>query len=154
MKSNDSKIINELELLKLREQLCFPIYLCSKEITGKYNELLKPIDLTYTQYVVMMYFWDKDSSNLKDISKALLLDASTLSPIIKKLEAKGFLERRRLETDERNLVISLTQKGVEVQEKALETTGKVMEFFEFTPEETTTLRVLILKILEHSVDKF
>ena len=87
------------EVLKLENQLCFPMYLCAKEIQRRYTPFLDAINLTYTQYVVMMYFWEHGSSNVKTIGKALLLDPSTLTPLLKKLEAKGFLTRTRSERD-------------------------------------------------------
>ena len=104
--------------LKLENQLCFPIYLCSKEIIRKYTIFLNDIDLTYTQYIVMMYFWEQEKSNVKDISKALLLDSSTLTPLLKKLEAKGFITRIRSTIDERNLEVEITDKGKKLKEKA------------------------------------
>ena len=76
------------DALKLRNQLCFPVYLCAKEITQRYAPFLEEIDLTYTQYIVMMYFWEKGESNMKEAGKALLLDPSTLTPLLNKLEKK------------------------------------------------------------------
>ena len=84
----------EIWLLKLKNQLCFPIYLCSKEIIRKYSKYLDKVDLTYTQYIVMMYFWEVESSNVKELSKTLLIDSSTLTPLLKKLEHKGYIERK------------------------------------------------------------
>ena len=81
----------ENDSLKLKNQLCFPIYLCSKELIRKYTPLLKEFDLTYTQYIVMMYFWEKEKSNVKDIGKTIMLDSSTLTPLLKKLEKRGIL---------------------------------------------------------------
>ena len=76
---------SEYDSLTLKNQLCFPIYLCSKEIIRKYTPLLEEMDLTYTQYIVMMYFWERKKSNVKEIANVLLLDSSTLTPLLKKL---------------------------------------------------------------------
>ena len=107
--------------LKLKNQLCFPIYLCSKEIIRKYTPWLEEIDLTYTQYIVMMYFWEKEKSNVKEVGKTLLLDSSTLTPLLKKLENKGFITRIRSTIDGRNLDIELTEKGRNLKNKAKST---------------------------------
>ncbi len=141
------------EAFRLQNQLCFPIYLASKEITGKYTQLLKQYDLTYTQYVVMMYFWNVGSSNLKEVSRALMLDCSTLSPLIKKLEDKGFLERKRSQQDERNLLISPTQKGLELKERTLGVTDEVKTFFDLSAEEIESLKSIVLKLLKKSLEK-
>jgi len=103
--------VNNYEMLKLKNQLCFPIYLCSKEIVKKYNSVLNKYDLTYTQYIVMMYLWEMKESNVKDLGNTLLLDSSTLTPLLKKLENKGYIVRKRSNKDERNLIIKLTKKG-------------------------------------------
>ena len=141
------------EAFRLQNQLCFPIYLASKEITGKYTQLLKQYDLTYTQYVVMMYFWNVGSSNLKEVSRALMLDCSTLSPLIKKLEDKGFLERKRSQQDERNLLIFPTQRGLELKERTLGVTDEVKTFFDLSAEEIESLKSIVLKLLKKSLEK-
>ncbi len=141
------------EAFRLQNQLCFPIYLASKEITGKYTQLLKQYDLTYTQYVVMMYFWNVGSSNLKEVSRTLMLDCSTLSPLIKKLEDKGFLERKRSQQDERNLLISPTQRGLELKERTLGVTDEVKTFFDLSAEEIESLKSIVLKLLKKSLEK-
>ena len=132
-----------------QEQLYFRFYLCGKEITCKYTELLKEFDLTYTQFVVMRYFWLVGSSNLKDMTKVLMLDPSTLSPILKKLEAKGFIERRRSQSDERNLIITLTPKGIEVEQQAIKVKEKMAEFVQLTKEETQILNDLTEQLLRN-----
>ena len=97
--------------LLLKNQLCFPIYLCAKEIVNKYAEPLAEIDLTYTQYLIMMYMWEEESATAKQISDVLLLDQSTLTPLLKKLEAKEYITRRKSDEDGRASVITLTEKG-------------------------------------------
>ena len=137
----------EYDSLLLNNQLCFPIYLCSKEIIRKYTPILKNLDLTYTQYIVMMYFWEKKKSNVKEISKTMWLDSSTLTPLLKKLENKGYINRIRSTEDERNLDVSVTQKGMNLRNKALGIPEKMGKCMNLSNEETKTLYGLIYKIL-------
>ena len=133
--------------LSLKNQLCFPIYLCSKEIIRKYTPLLNKLNLTYTQYIVMMYFWEVKTSNVKDISKALLLDSGTLTPLLKKLEIKGYVTRQRSSKDERNLNVTITSKGLELKDKALNIPKEVAKCVNISKEETKILYSLIYKVL-------
>ena len=137
----------DYDSLKLKNQLCFPIYLCSKEIIRKYTQWLEEIDLTYTQYIVMMYFWEKEKSNVKEVGKTLLLDSSTLTPLLKKLESKGFITRVRSTIDERNLEIQITKKGRELKDKAKLIPEKIGKCIALSEEEATTLYSLMYKIL-------
>ena len=141
---------SKYQKLELKNQLCFPIYLCSKEIIKKYTPLLNEIDLTYTQYIVMMYFWEKEKSNVKDIGKALLLDSSTLTPLLKKLESKGFITRERSTKDERNLDLTITKKGMDLREKALSIPDKVGKCLNLTNEEIEILYKLTYKIIKNT----
>ena len=138
---------NKYDALALKNQLCFPIYLCSKEIIRKYTPILEELDLTYTQYIVMIYFWETGKSNLKDIGKTLLLDPSTLTPLVKKLEKKGYLTRVRSTVDERNLEIELTTKGKELEDKALTVPKRVEKCIDITEEEAKILYKLMYKII-------
>ena len=138
---------SKYDSLTLKNQLCFPIYLCSKEIIRKYTPLLEKIDLTYTQYIVMMYFWEKEKSNVKDIGKALLLDSSTLTPLLKKLESKGYITRVRSTKDERNLDAATTDKGMKLRDKALLIPEKMGKCINITTEEAQNLYKLIYKVL-------
>lgn len=133
--------------LKLENQLCFPLYLCSKEIIKKYTSLLNKINLTYTQYIVMMYFWEKKSSNVKDISKTLLIDSSTLTPLLKKLESKGYIIRSKSSYDERNLDIKITNVGLKLQDKVLNIPDKVGKCINIDKKEGEILYKIIYKIL-------
>ena len=137
------------EALRLRNQLCFPLYLCSKELTRRYQPLLDGINLTYTQYVVMMYFWEMGSASPKDLSRALLLDPSTLSPVLKKLEQKGYLSRQRDPQDERSLVIVLTGQGVALQDRALSIPERIGGCVGLSREEAEQLGKLIWKVLNN-----
>ena len=140
------------EVLKLENQLCFPMYLCAKEIQRRYTPFLDAINLTYTQYVVMICFWEHGSSNVKTIGKALLLDPSTLTPLLKKLEAKGFLTRTRSERDERNLIVTLTDEGEALRDRALDIPAKMGECLALSKEETVTLYQILYKVL-HNIEK-
>ena len=139
--------MDKYDSLKIKNQLCFPLYLTAKEMTGIYNRKLKDLDLTYTQYIVMMYFWEKGSSNLKELSKTLMLDSSTLTPIVKKLEAKGFIQKQRSEKHERNLLLTLTKKGEQLKEEALDIPFEVGRCVDVTNEEMKQLRAITAKIL-------
>jgi len=133
--------------LTLKNQLCFPIYLCAKEIMRKYTKMLNELNLTYTQYIVMMYFWEKKTSNVKDISKTLLLDSGTLTPLLKKLESKGFITRVRRLKDERNLDVTITDKGLNLRKKALNVSKNMAKCIDLPEEEATMLYSLIYKVL-------
>ena len=107
----------EYEQLKLENQLCFPMYACARKIVNAYNPYLKPLGLTYTQYIVFMVLWDKESVNVGQLGEILHLDAGTLTPLLKRLEKEGYVTRKRSEEDERVTLISITKKGNELKEK-------------------------------------
>ncbi len=138
---------DKYESIKLKNQLCFPIYLCAKEIIKRYNVYLAEFDLTYTQYVVMMYFWEKGSSNQKELAKTLMIDPSTLTPLLKKIEKKGYLKRERAKDDERNLIITLTDKGEALKDKVLDIPCKIRGCVVLSDEELKQLDVLASKVL-------
>ena len=132
----------------LQDSIVFPMYLCSKELIRKYNTFLKDINLTYTQFVVMNYFWAQKSSNVKELGKIMLLDSSTLTPLLKKLEQKGFIKRNKSKIDERNLNVEITKKGEELQEKACVITNKMKQSCTLTKTEISDLKSTLMKILE------
>ena len=138
--------------LRLDNQLCFPIYLCSKEIIRKYTPLLKKIDLTYTQYIVMMYFWENKTCNVKELGKTLLLDSSTLTPLLKKLETKGYITRNRSSVDERNLILSISDKGEKLKNQALDIPKRIGNCLNLSKNEVETLYKLSYKILKNIGD--
>jgi DNA-binding MarR family transcriptional regulator len=105
------------EALKLDNQLCFPLYAAARKITNAYVPYLKPLGLTYTQYLVFLVLWEKDSQTVGDICSRLYLDNGTLSPLLKKLEIKGLISKIRTEKDERIVTVSLTEKGKKLKEK-------------------------------------
>lgn len=110
--------LENYEQLKLEKQLCFPLYAAAKEVVRKYKPYLDEIDLTYTQYITMMVLWDKEQCNVKELGSMLYLDSGTLTPLLKKLESKGYITRCRCKEDERNLIIRITEKGEALKEKA------------------------------------
>lgn len=105
------------EQLKLENQLCFPMYACARKIVNAYNPYLKPLGLTYTQYIVFMVLWEKESVNVGQLGEMLKLDAGTLTPLLKRLEKDGYVTRKRSKEDERVTIISITDKGNDLKEK-------------------------------------
>lgn len=105
--------------LRLENQLCFALYVSSKEIIRKYKPLLDPIGLTYTGYITMLALWEKDNVTVKELGEQLYLDSGTLTPMLKKLEQQGLLKRTR-GMDERTVFINLTKEGKELKKEALE----------------------------------
>ena len=140
---------SKYDSLSLKNQICFPLYLCSKEIIRKYTPYLNELDLTYTQYVVMMYFWEKQESNVKQISKILLIDTGTLTPLLKKLENKGYIERNKSLKDGRNLDVKVTKKGMNLRDKALQIPKKVWECLNLSENEIKDLYIILNKILNN-----
>ena len=107
----------EYEQLKLENQLCFPMYACSRKIVGSYTPYLGPLGLTYTQYIVLMVLWEKESVNVGQLGSILHLDAGTLTPLLKTLEKEGYVTRERSKEDERVTLITITEKGNDLKEK-------------------------------------
>ena len=140
--------MDKYDCLKLSNQLCFPLYACSKEITKKYQPLLKKLNLTYTQYIAMMFLWEHKKSNVKELGKALYLDSGTLSPLLKTLESKGYITRSRDNNDERNLVIELTKKGKDLKESATNVPSNIAKCVNLSAEEAQMLYNILYKILK------
>ena len=111
---------DKYDVLKLDNQLCFPLYACAKEIVRKYKPFLDEIDLTYTQYITMMVMWESKKINVKELGERLYLDSGTLTPLLKRLEQKGLVKRERDSTDERVLIVSITEAGEALKEQAVE----------------------------------
>ncbi len=133
--------------LKLENQLCFPLYACSKEIIRRYKPYLDELDLTYTQYITMMVLWEHQEMNVKELGRCLYLDSGTLTPVLKKLESKGYLLRSRSREDERNLIVTITGKGLALKEEALSVPRNMACNIPLSPEESGQLYVLLYKIL-------
>lgn len=136
------------DALKIENQICFPLYACAREIIKQYKPFLDEIDLTYTQYITMMVLWEKKSLTTKELGRCLFLDSGTLTPLLKKMEAKGLLRRQRSQADERNLIVSITEAGESLRERAVDIPMKMAECSKLTPEEGTLLYGLLYKILE------
>jgi DNA-binding MarR family transcriptional regulator len=137
----------EFDCLKIENQLCFPLYACSKEVVRRYKPYLDELDLTYTQYITMMILWDERTTNVKTLGKRLYLDSGTLTPLLKKLEAKGFITRQRSKEDERNLVVHVTEAGMKLRERAVDIPAKMGKCVNLKPEEAKQLYRLLYKIL-------
>lgn len=135
------------ESLKLENQLCFPLYACSKEVIKKYKPILDKFDLTYTQYITMLVLWQYGSINVKNLGDMLFLDSGTLTPLLKKLESKGYITRNRDTVDERNLIISITDNGRKLKDKAVFIPGEVGKCINLTNEESIELHRLLYKVL-------
>ncbi len=111
--------------LKLDNQLCFPLYVCAKEVVRRYRPMLDELGITYTQYITMMALWEHRSMSVKEIGSLLCLDSGTLTPLLKKLEERGYIIRVRDSTDERVLKVTVTEEGMALRERALSVPGKV-----------------------------
>ena len=135
------------EQLKLNNQLCFPLYACSKEVVKKYKPFLDEIGLTYTQYITMMVLWDQEKINVKTLGQYLYLDSGTLTPLLKKLEIQGLIARERLAQDERNVIVTLTEEGTKLKEKALEIPGKIGQCISIPKEDAKQLYDLLYQVL-------
>lgn len=138
--------------LKLENQLCFPLYACSKEIVRRYKTYLDKLDLTYTQYIVMMVMWEEKELNVKELGDKLFLDSGTLTPVLKKLEAKGYVTRERSKIDERTLIVTLTDSGKELREKAVDIPIGMRGCLKLSDEEMVQLRTMLNKILSDMGD--
>ena len=138
---------SKYDALKLENQLCFPLYACSREIVKRYKPFLDEIGLTYTQYIAMMVMWERKSVNVKELGECLYLDSGTLTPLLKKLESKGFVTRMRSDKDERNLVVAVTDEGEKLKDKAVEIPFQIAGCTNLTPEEGMQLYGILYKIL-------
>ena len=133
--------------LKLKEQICFPMYACSREMIKKYRPYLEAIGLTYTQYIAMIVLWEAESISVKELGRELFLDSGTLTPVLKSLESKGLITRHRSSEDERVLIASITDSGMELRERAEGIPAMVCGCARLSPEERDTLRILLNKLL-------
>ncbi len=137
----------EIDVLKLENQLCFPLYACSREVVKKYKPYLDEIGLTYTQYIAMMVLWEKKTVNVKSLGECLYLDSGTLTPLLKKLETIGLVTRSRSEKDERNLVVSITEKGEALKNQAKTIPERMAACLNLNTQEAGTLYTLLYKML-------
>ncbi len=142
-------MVNKYDALKLDNQLCFPLYAASREVVKRYHPYLSAMDITYTQYIALMVLWENKSISLKGLGEKLHLDSGTLTPLLKSLEKKGFITRRRTSEDERCLIAEITEKGEALKEAALEIPGKMAGCVDLNAEEAAELYRLLYKILKH-----
>ncbi len=140
MSKNDDSIL-------LKNQLCFPIYVCSREIIRLYKPLLDDLDLTYTQYITMMAMWEHKEMSVRELGQCLYLDSGTLTPLLKKLETKGYINRSRSKKDERVLIVSITPEGEKLKSKARCIPNEMKKCLALTDEEKRTLSGILTKII-------
>ena len=139
--------------LKLENQLCFPLYAASREIIRHYRPHLEALDLTYTQYITMMVLWAEGELSVKQLGKRLYLDSGTLTPLLKSLQAKGYVTRKRSEADERVLMVRVTEEGLALREKALAVPEGMRACVSLSPEEAAVLYKLLYKLLAEPEEK-
>ena len=139
--------MDKYDALKIDNQLCFPLYAASREIIKKYRPFLEEIGLTYTQYITMMVVWENKSVSVKELGDKLFLDSGTLSPVLKSLEEKGCITRKRKSDDERVLTVSVTDEGERLREKAVQIPTRISSCVPLTPDEASTLYSLLYKLL-------
>ncbi len=137
------------EALKLRNQVCFPLYACSKELVRQYGPFLRDLGLTYTQYIVMMVLWERETVSSRDLAECLHLDYGTLTPVLRRLSQAGYLTRERSGEDERLLTLTVTESGKALREKAVSVPSAVAGCVGLTPEEFRTLYILTYKALRN-----
>ena len=141
------------EAMKLGNQLCFPLYAASRNVINLYTPYLKPLGLTYTQYITLLALWEKDGVTVGELCGKLMLDNGTLSPLLKKMQQEGLVERKRSEADERVVVITLTEEGRELQEKAKDIPVKVAGCVDLPPEKAMMLYSLLSELLENQKNR-
>ncbi len=135
------------DALRLENQLCFPLYACARRVVSLYTPYLKPLGITYTQYLVLMALWEQDSQSVGALCRLLLLDSGTLTPLLKKMEASGLIRRERSRADERIVIITLTEAGRALRGPCASIPAQVGRCVPLDPEEAATLYRLLYKTL-------
>ena len=135
------------DMLKLDNQLCFPLYVCAKEVIRRYTPLLEPFGLTYTQYIAMMVMWEYKSISIKNIGKLLCLDSGTLTPMLKKMEKSGLIRRERSAKDERLVIVTITEKGEELHKKAEDVPLRMTQCVKMDDKDAQQLYILLKKLM-------
>lgn len=136
------------EAMKLANQLCFPLYAAARNVISLYTPLLKPWGLTYTQYLVFLVLWERDGRTVGELCEALMLDSGTLSPLLKKMQQAGYLEKNRSAADDRIVVVTLTEAGRALQEKLKDVPGQVQCCIDLPPEKAGALYTLLYELLQ------
>lgn len=139
--------MEQQESLQLQNQLCFPLYLIAKEITGLYRPFLDELDITYPQYLVMMVLWENDGLSVNHIGEKLYLDSGTLTPLLKRLETKGFITRKRKKEDERVVEVFISETGKALKAKACEIPEKIYKKIDVSEQDWADLKTSVQKIL-------
>ena len=139
--------MEKYDALKLDDQLCFPLYAASREVIKSYRPFLDAVGLTYTQYITMMVIWEVRKINVKELGDRLFLDSGTLTPVLKSLEAKGYITRNRSKEDERVLNVEITETGEKLKERAAEIPNKVSQRLKIALDDAKTLNSLLQKLL-------
>ena len=137
----------DYDSLKLENQICFPLYACAREIVNSYKPFLDELGLTYTQYITMMVLWEKGQVTVKELGGFLYLDSGTLTPLLKKMESAGLVTRHRSKEDERNLIVTITQKGKALREKAVKVPEEMKSCFPLSPDSAKDLYRTLYDIL-------
>jgi DNA-binding MarR family transcriptional regulator len=137
-----------MEILKIENQLCFPLYALSRQVTSHYKPLLEELDLTYPQYLVMLLLWEHQTLSVKELGDRLMLDSGTLTPLLKRLEQKNIVSRIRSKEDERVVLISLTDSGLKLKSRAKEIPTKIQCSLELSDEEISLMRSQLVRILD------
>lgn len=141
---------NDFDVLKLKNQLCFPLYACARETIKLYTPHLDKLGLTYTQYITMMVLWEQKSLTAKALGRILYLDSGTLTPLLKKLENKGLLTRKRSAADERNLIVTITEEGEALKQEALHIPAAMSSCINLEKDEIQLLYRYLYKMLERA----
>ena len=136
------------ECLKLSKQLCFPLYACSREMIKLYKPFLDELGLTYTQYITLMVLWEHKAMTVKALGQELYLDSGTLTPLLKKLEEKGLVTRRRSDLDERNLIVTITELGESMRDRALHIPEEMAKCVNLPKEDIRDLYRMLHQLLE------
>ena len=139
--------MDKYDALRLENQICFPLYAASREIIKKYTPYLKKLDLTYTQYIAMMVLWQEKEISVKNLGAKLFLDSGTLTPVLKSLEEKGYVVRRRSEDDERVVMVAATEAGAALKEKAVFVPESMAGCVRLEPRDAAKLYELLYKLL-------
>ena len=140
---------SKYDSLKLQNQVCFPLYACSKELVRQYSPHLKKLDLTYTQYVVMMVMWEKETVSSRELADSTHLDYGTLTPVLKRLEKVGYITRKRSPEDERLLILTLTDAGRKLKDKAVDIPSCMAKCMGLTMDEFKQLYLLTYMALKN-----
>ena len=141
-----------MDALKLENQLCFPLYVCAKEVVRRYRPLLEPLGLTYTQYIAMMAFWEHKTLTVGQLGELLHLDSGTLTPVLKKMEKSGWIRRERSRTDERQTIVTITPDGEALRERAAEVPQQMMQCAPLESDEAVQLYTLLYKLINRMSD--